>query len=144
MYLVNLVGYKNMLKDLVVFGLAHVGAFVVLRDILETSGVRAIQDANGTTEETKANFAQAEGEYIVPTEKCSDSETINYLLFGDALAKYFVAQVKSGRLVKDMESLVNQVKLQLGLEPEKMVFQPGEAVITDNTDPNGDQIVELR
>ena len=105
-----------MIKDLTIFALAHLGAFMVIRDVLETSGIRAIQDANGMTDATEANFAQLSGEYILPKEDCSNSETVNYFLFGDRLAKYLVQQLRSGRIKNDIEAVVQQVRKQLGKE----------------------------
>lgn len=82
------------MKDLFVFGLAHLGAFVLIRDILETSGVNVIADGNGKME------YEAEMEdgsvvdlpdpttYIIPEQAVTQSEVWNYMLLGDAMAKY--------------------------------------------------------
>jgi len=123
-----------MITDLTVFTLAHIGAFVIIRDLLETSGVRAIEDANGLTDETTANFAQAEGEYILPAEKCSYSETLNYVLFGKRLFGYAVEQIRSGRSTDQLKSVYSkvssQVKTQLGYETEQVTNDSNPISIT--------------
>lgn len=70
------------------FVLAHLGAFLVIRDLLEISKVKAIEDENGVKD-------LGEGTYVLPKSECTRSETLNYILFAKGLINYSFLRAKS-------------------------------------------------
>lgn len=108
-----------MLRELFIMFCAHLGCFLIIRDILETTGIRAIEDANGEyAENYEENFAQGSGEYVVPKHMVTQSETLNYMFLGQELVKSLYYSVKEGTLVEKASTYVKT------LDVDWSTFQP--------------------
>ena len=121
--------------NLFIFVLAHLGAFVILRDMLETAGLRVIEDPNGAVDpdEAQENFAQGAGEYILSKTEISNSEAVNYVLLGKKMAVFFYNSARTGTLGDRLKgfygAIKSQVKQQYGDQSDKYTRVPVSTLV---------------